>query len=191
MMAAGAPSTSPFRPRNLALAAGMLLMIPVLLFPIFLGRWRIPQAGMFPTYPAGARIVGRKILYGSIADVRRGDIVIYRTKRDGRRTDFIWRVVGLPGERVALHADAVVVNGRELPRRPVRQQDGFAIFEETAESQSYEIALPVEPDGNTELAEVTVPPEHLFLLGDNRHNAADSRSSGPVPFNAVIARAIW
>jgi type IV secretory pathway protease TraF len=78
-----------------------------------------------------------------------------------------------------------------LPRRPLRQQEGYAIFEETADGHAYEIALPTEPDGKSELAEITVPPDHLYVMGDNRHNAYDSRGNGPVPFEAVVARAIW
>jgi signal peptidase I len=103
-------------------------------------------------------------------------------------------VIGLPGERIAIQADTVTVNGRTLPRRELRKQDDFTIFQETAGGRSYQIALPstvAAPDGKSELAEITVPPDHVFVLGDNRHNAFDSRGNGPVPFEAIIARAIW
>jgi signal peptidase I len=185
-------------PKRSTLAVRILLMSPtiavvvaIFVSAVFFGRWRIPQAGMFPTYRAGGQIIARKSPYSSIADVRRGDIVIYKHMRDGARFDLIWRVVGLPGERVAIRADAVLVNGRALPQRPLRQQDGQAIVEETADGHVYEIALPATPDGHGDLAEVEVPPGHLFALGDNRHEAADCRSSGPLPFEAIIAKAIW
>lgn len=155
------------------------------------GRWRIPQDGMFPGFPAGTHLVARKSPYGSVADVRRGDVVIYKVARDGVRYDFIWRVVGLPGERVAVHADTVVVNGRELPRRWLREQGDLTIFEETTDDRKYEIALPAVPDEESEYAEIQVPAAHIFVLGDNRHNAVDSRRKGTVPFETIVAKAIW
>jgi signal peptidase I len=100
-------------------------------------------------------------------------------------------VVGLPGERIAIRADAVLVNGRALPQRPLRQQDGHAIVEETADGHAYEIALPTTPDEHGDFPEIEVPRGHLFALGDNRHGAADCRRSGPLPFEAIIAKAIW
>jgi signal peptidase I len=167
------------------------VVVAIFVSAVFFGRWRIPQGGMFPTYRPGAQIIARKSPYSSIANVRRGDIVIYKHMLDGARFDLIWRVVGLPGERVAIRADAVLVNGRALRQRPLRQQDGHAIVEETADGHAYEIALPATPDGHGDFAEVEVPPGHLFALGDNRHEAADCRSSGPLPFEAIIAKAIW
>jgi signal peptidase I len=179
------------RPKKWEIAVGVPLVALLLVYLMFFGRWRIPQDGMFPTFPAGAHILARKLAYGRVEAVRRGDVVIYTEIRDGDRYDFIWRVVGLPGERVAIQADSVIVNGRELPRRSLRQQSGFAIFEETADGRSYEIALPTAPDGKSDHAEIQVPTRHLFVLGDNRHNAADSRSRGTVPFEAIVAKAIW
>lgn len=179
------------RPKKWELAVGIPLVLSLLVYAALFGRWKIPQGGMFPTYPAGAHILARMNPYTRAAAVQRGDIVIYRVIRDGDRYDFIWRVVGLPGDRVAIHNDTVVVNGRELPRRALRQQDGFAIFEEVADDRRYEVALPAVPDEKSELAEIKVPAECVYVLGDNRHNAFDSRGNGPVPFDAIVARAIW
>lgn len=155
------------------------------------GRWKIPQDGMFPTYPAGAHLLARLNPYGNVGAVRRGDVIIYKTMRDGERYDFIWRVVGLPGERIRIHDDVVVVNGRGLPHRTLRQQDDFTIIEETADGRTYEIAVPTKPDGKGDFPETAIPPDSVFVLGDNRHNAFDSRGNGSVPFDAIVARVIW
>jgi len=185
------PKRSTLPGRILLLSPTIVVVAAVFVSAVFFGRWRIPQAGMFPTYRPGGQIIARKSPYSTIADVRRGDIVIYKNMRDGVRFDLIWRVVGLPGERVAIRADAVLVNGRALPQRPLRQQDGHAIVEETADGHAYEIALPTAPDGHGDFPEIEVPPGHLFALGDNRHEAADCRSTGPFLFEAIIAKAIW
>jgi len=175
-----------------AQAAGFRLAFAfIVLSAAACGRWKIPQDGMFPTYPAGAHLVARLNPYPNVGAVRRGDVVIYKTMRDGDRYDFIWRVVGLPDERIRIHDDVVVVNGRGLPHRTLRQQDDFTIIEETADGRSYQIAVPTKPDGKGDFPETAVPPDQVFVLGDNRHNAFDSRGNGPVPFDSIVARVIW
>jgi signal peptidase I len=174
---------------KLELLFGVPLIAAVLVLATFYGRWRIPQAGMFPTYPEGAHLVARKKPYRTIADVARGDVVIFRVNKEGVPYDYTWRVVGLPGERIAIHADAVSIDGRPLATRPVEQRAGYAIVEERAGDRTYQIALPVEPpDEKSEMAELRVPRDHVFLLGDNRHNAVDSRLLGPIPFGRILAR---
>jgi signal peptidase I len=174
---------------KLELLFGVPLIAALFLLATFYGRWQIPQGGMFPTYPPGSHFVARKKPYRTVADVARGDVVIFRVNKEGVPYDYIWRVVGLPGERVAIQADAVSIDGRALTTRPVEQRAGYAIMEERAGDRTYQIALPVEPpDEKSEMAEVRVPGGHVFLLGDNRHNAVDSRSLGPIPFGAILAR---
>jgi hypothetical protein len=67
------------------------------------------------------------------------------------------------------------------------------LWTETLDGVSYSIALPAGPRDATfsNFASVTVPPDHLFLIGDNRHNAYDSRNTGPAPVSAVRARVVW
>jgi signal peptidase I len=62
--------------------------------------YKVPQNGMFPTIDAGETLVGQRKPYGSVNDVQRGDIVVFTVKQGGKDVDFIWRVIGLPGEEV-------------------------------------------------------------------------------------------
>jgi signal peptidase I len=180
------------RPKKWELAVSAALVIGALVLARFYGRWGIPQNGMFPTYPARSHLVAAKTPYRTVADVRRGDVVIFRVEKAGVPYDYVWRVVALPGERIAIHADDVVVNGRAFPRQRAGEAEGFTLFTEDAGEGSYRIALPAgPPDENSELAEVQVPDGHLFLLGDNRHNAVDSRTLGAIAFETILARVVW
>jgi signal peptidase I len=161
-------------------------------FRAFFGLWKIPQRGMVPSYDAGALLLCRKRPYGAPDEVKRGDVVVFRERRPGGEYHFIWRVVGLPGEKIAIRDDAVIVNGRAIARGFVRDQGDLKIFREQAEAASYEVAFPSRPSTEQRaFAPVEVPAGHFFLLGDNRHAAHDSRATGPVPFEAIIARAAY
>jgi signal peptidase I len=82
---------------------------------------------------------------------------------------FVKRVVGLPGDRIAVHGGHVIRNGR-LAREP--------------------FAAPCGGGPECDLAAIVVPPGHYFLMGDNRGNSDDSRYWGPVPRGQIIGRAI-
>jgi signal peptidase I len=154
------------------------------------GRWRIPQDGMAPGLPAGKAVWGHKKAYTAPADVRRGDVVIFRRVLEGVAYDYVWRVIGLPGERLAIRDDVVLVDDRPLPRRPLPARGGRTVFEESAgPDRRYAVAAPASPGPKSQMAPLVVPADSFFLLGDNRHGAADSRDHGPVPFAAILARA--
>jgi len=152
----------------------------------------------------------------------RGDIVIV-TPLDSRE-DYIKRVIGLPGDVVELRSGQIVLNGVPVPQRtlppmmlpidanapcPMEQFPGAIAF--GPDGKSY-CELPVKeeilPNGRKYrivdvgmretdwYGPVRVPPGHLFLMGDNRDNSADSRVSlaqkglgGPVPFESIGGRA--
>jgi signal peptidase I len=128
-------------------------------------------------------------------DPRRGDIVVFDAPGDEGDGDsalpvrflrsivqsiglaapstdeYIKRVVALPGERVEAHDGRVFVDGRELVE-------------------------PYLPAGTTtsDFTAVVVPPDTLWVLGDNRGSSADSRIFGPVPESTVVGRAfarVW
>lgn len=175
---------------------------------LFVAKWpygysRFSFPGQLPAFPG--RLLGRL--------PERGDVVIF--KRPGSGEDFVKRVIGLPGDRVALAGGQVILNGRPVARRGI----GEVALKRTANTDCpvdgqptcrYPAVVEMLPDGRRYLtfdqladgpaddfAAVTVPPGHLFLLGDNRDDSADSRfplaegGVGMVPIDHLVGRAAF
>ena len=140
-------------------------------------------------------------LFGRVPD--RGDVAVFRWPRDDR-TDYIKRIVGLPGDRIQMRAGALYLNGEMVPRQPagtfLDSEPGNTVlasmFTETLPGDNpHEI---LKRESNTSLnntIEYLVPPGHVFAMGDNRDNSADSRvplqsgGVGFVPLENLIGRA--
>jgi signal peptidase I len=124
-------------------------------------------------------------------DIKRGDIVAFLYPEDTHQT-FVKRVIGLPGDRIRLVDKQVIRNGRALSE-PYTQHVDPSI-------DRYRDDFPEEPEVFTTTrgrdmfehhvahGEVTVPPDTLFVLGDNRDNSADSRYWGFVPREYVVGK---
>ena len=131
----------------------------------------------------------------------RGDIVVFKLPRDDS-TDYIKRVIGLPGDKIQVKGGVLYINGTEVPR----VQEGtysdpddsvvYKKFRETLPNGVTYITLDRDANGledNTQVFEV--PPDSYFMMGDNRDNSTDSRvppSSGGVgyvPFENLVGRA--
>jgi len=133
----------------------------------------------------------------------RGDIVVFRSD-DGSGRLYVKRVIGLPGDVVAIRRDAVLINGQALPRRAPGPAEWRALadqFErsglpppvgavrESAGDVSYTILPESDPAaGAGEDLECVVPAEMLYVLGDNRRRSVDSRSWGPIDLRRVVGR---
>jgi signal peptidase I len=164
-------------------------------WPYGYGRYSLPLA---PDLFDGRRI--------GAALPERGDVIVFKTPRDNR-TDYIKRVIGLPGDRVAMVSGVVVLNGVPVTRRPITggdpsptecgRQGGyrFDLFEERLGGRSYRVLDEVHAVPLDDMPEVIVPAGHVFLLGDNRDDSADSRLSvaeggvGLVPVANIVGRA--
>lgn len=169
-----------------SLAAVLLALVVTRVF--FINFYRIPQNGMYPRLPAGSRLFVNKRAYSVPSDVKRGDIVVFTRKENGRRYNYIWRVVGLPGEKIETSGGSLIINGQPTARQRLREADGKTVFREEVGEVSYEVAFDAAQENRPPDAAVTVPPDHFFVMGDNRLNARDSRMFGPVSFSTIIGK---
>jgi signal peptidase I len=160
----------------------------------------IPADSMLPTIRNGDQLLVDKRVYRR-EPVLRGDVVVFLSP-DERRQCRIKRVVGLPGDVVEIKDGRLLVNGEKLPRVKVDnpgqggdgEQPGGQMFQEEHGTATYRIRLAAEDDQDNrdseDFAEMTVPPGHCFVLGDNRRQSKDSRDVGPIPLGDIVGRAV-
>jgi signal peptidase I len=156
-----------------------------------------PAESMLPNLIKGDRFFVDKQAYRD-AGPERGDIIVFLNPKD-HRTNFIKRVVGLPGDRVEVRGGEVYLNGEKLPRDPMADAKmelselpaGSSLFYETNGQRRYLILKSKGKSEVVDFPETEVPPSHVFVLGDNRDHATDSREFGPVPSGDIKGRAVY
>jgi len=162
----------------------------------------VPSGSMEPTLMIGDELLATKYAYGySTASLpsfvvlpeserlfgalpKRGDVVVFRWPGD-RAQVWVKRVIGLPGDRVRLERGAVTINGEAASLTPdgtgqAENEDGSqteaARFIETLPGGRKHIVFKLAAfNPLDDMPETTVPPGHVFVMGDNRDNSADSR----------------
>lgn len=140
--------------------------------------YKIPSTSMAPNILLGDRILLDKTVY-SRRELQRGDVVVFPYP-DDRRVQFLKRVVGLPGETIAIRKGVVYIDGEAITRPD--GSEGFA--SEGLQGSVYTITSQWETDGD--LPPTLIPHGHCFVLGDNRPKSRDSRYFGPVPLRDVL-----
>ncbi|HEY3247043.1 MAG TPA: signal peptidase I [bacterium] len=131
----------------------------------------IPSGSMEPTLQVGDRILVSKLSY-RLGPIRRGDIIVFHYPLNPGK-DFVKRVVALAGERVELRDGVVLINGQPI-------------------SELYPTALAGgDRSCTSNYGPQQIPPDNLFVLGDNRCNSEDSRFFGFVPVPNVIGKALF
>ncbi len=195
-----------------------VIFIVLLLRSFVVEPFRIPSNSMMPTLLTGDFILVNKYAYGlrlpvlntkfiPIGEPRRGDVVVFKFPVDGK-TDYIKRVVGVPGDEVYYRDKTIFVNGQPQGQVPIGRYNGEASGAvmtgareavETLDGVEHKTlirqGLPDLPPGCRILADgpVKVPPGHYFVMGDNRDNSNDSRCWGFVPEDNLVGKAfaIW
>ena len=138
---------------------------------------------MIPTLLVGDYILVNKFVYGVRLPLidktllgeripKKGEIIVFEYPHDTSK-DYIKRVVGLPGDKIQIFNKQLLINGRVA-------EDPHA-FHSEPEVFSESILDNFGP--------VTVPPDHLFVMGDNRDASSDSRVWGFVPLSLVKGKA--
>ncbi len=178
--------------------------------------FNIPSGSMIPTLLIGDYLFVSKFSYGYSRyslpfglplfegriwseEPERGDVIVFKLPRDNE-TDYIKRLIGLPGDRVQMIDGILHINGTAVPRERIEDynDEGLMVeqFIETLPNGTRHRILERTDNGaydNT--PEFTVPPGHYFMMGDNRDNSQDSRvpperqGVGFVPAENLIGRA--
>jgi signal peptidase I len=167
----------------------------------------VPSGSMHPNILEGDVVLVNRLAYdikvpltdiviARTGDPQRGDIVTFSSPRDGLR--LIKRVIGLPGDCIAMRDKHLWVNGRAveyLPAGMARESTpGGATMHalrlrEVLGPHRYEIQWLANVNGAADFGPVTIPRDEYLMLGDNRDNSADSRYIGLVPRRLLIGRA--
>ncbi len=178
--------------------------------------FNIPSGSMIPTLLVGDYLFVSKYSYGyskhslpfSIPIIpgrlffskpKLGDVAVFKTPSDNK-TDYIKRIVGLPGDKVEVRNGLLFINNNAVLRRRLPDTAISDKFGNLKTVQRYEVTLPngrkhniQETDGDRGWLDNTpqfeVPKNHFFAMGDNRDNSSDSRIFGPVPMKNLVGRA--
>ena len=170
-----------------AFAIGLALVIQAFVVK----PYQIPTGSMIPTLEVGQRVLVQRVSY-HFSDPEIGDIVVFHPPKGADTTEtcgvdvppteacpepvdepadtnFIKRVVATPGDTLKIEDGHAIVNGKPIP-------DGF-----------------IKPCGSSRGCnlpkQITIPPDHYFMMGDNRGASDDSRFWGPVPKDWIIGKA--
>jgi signal peptidase I len=143
----------------------VLSLILFLLIRQVVQNYRIESTSMEPNFHEGQFVLVNKLAF-KLGEPKRGEVVVFHNP-DMPEEDYIKRIIGLPGDVVELHDAVVYVNGKALPE-PF--QHGLM------------------PDGYN-WGPITVEPDRLFVMGDNRPNSKDSRAIGQINEDLIVGKA--
>jgi signal peptidase I len=182
-----------------------VILIVLLIRSFLFEPFRIPSDSMMPTLLDGDFIFVNKYAYGlrlpvinskvvAINSPQRGDVIVFRLPSDPS-TNYIKRLVGLPGDHIVVRDRQLFVNGERMPVRldGVYQGHGHTGarigFEQLGKAEHEVLYL---MDRYTRDYEQTVPEGHFFFMGDNRDNSRDSRfpEVGFVPERNLVGKAV-
>jgi signal peptidase I len=177
--------------REIPILIAVAFVIVIVLKTFVVQAFWIPSRSMVPTLQPGDRILVCRFCYW-FDDISRGDIVVFSDPHptatpsrglvggvvhwlgqgtglgSGGQTDYVKRVIGTPGDVVEIRSGTLYVNGHLVPEPYLN---------------------PVDPDTRS-YGPVTVPPDDLFVMGDNRSHSGDSRFPPPEGLGWVPERAI-
>lgn len=194
------------------------LAIALFVRVFFYQPFNIPSGSMKETLLVGDYLFVSKLSYGYsrfsfpfspdifsgrifASEPKRGDVVVFKLPRDNS-TDYIKRVIGLPGDEIEVRGGQLMINGTAVPKVAkgsftTVDEDGQKIevpsfIETLPNGVSYTVLDALENGPFDNVGIYKVPEGHYFMMGDNRDNSTDSRAQravGYVPFENLVGRA--
>jgi signal peptidase I len=185
---------------------------------------KVPTGSMQNTITIGDHLLVNKFIFAPgeslpflpQREIRRGDIIVfkypgnpYNPSRDNRSdnrpilTNYVKRVIGLPGDRIRIEGQNVIVNDKVIPEHRIEalergDKDPLTIVNSPERKPDEPYDVYYQPSEGMTVGdlfdgkdEITVPPSSYFVMGDNRNNSEDSRYWGFVPRDLVIGRAMF
>ena len=202
-------------------AWGPAILAVIIIRSFLFEPFRIPSGSMVPTLLVGDFVVVTKYSYGlwlhlpfprmhgvksfelmDMGDPERGDVIVFRYPVDEGLT-YIKRVVGLPGDRIRVRNNQIFVNDEAVKRTyqsSFQYQDDRCYgheaklyIEELDGTPHYKLTNRTGGGFLADIPEVTIAPDTVFVMGDNRDNSEDSRKCGFVRYDQIKgkARATW
>ena len=163
-------------------AAVIAVLLALFIRTFIVQAFKIPSGSMEPTLLVGDHILVNKFIYGiklpfirktiiPISKPERNDVVVFIYPLD-KSKDYIKRAIGLPGDQIEIKGQNVYINGRLF-------KDTYGFYSEGNKKTA----------NRTAIGPLTVPENHLFMMGDNRDHSYDSRFWGFVPMSYVKGKA--
>ena len=195
----------------------LALLIAIVIRSLLIQPFYIPSSSMEPNLLVGDRLFVTKYSYGYSkhsfpfsppifkdrlfeSSPKRGDVVVFKTPADNR-TDYIKRLIGLPGDQIRFLDSNLYINNSEVLKSRISQNDKIFCGKKTIDVFTFEELLSNGKKHNTVYSKnysfkdsdiYVVPDDHYFFLGDNRDCSKDSRfltSVGYVHKNNLVGKA--
>ncbi len=177
----------------------VLFMLLMFVFRSVIADWNVvPTGSMKPTIQIGDRILVNKMAYDlrlpfshisllKLADPKRGDIIVFDSGASGKR--LVKRVIGVPGDVIAMHDNRLIINGKMLRYHLKSDHGSFLDVVEDLPGVVHTVRLQQSADRSyASFAAPRIPAGFYLVLGDNRDRSADSRIIGLVPRNEIVGR---
>ena len=195
-----------------------VILIVFLLRSFIVEPFRIPSGSMLPTLEVGDFLLVNKFTYGirlpiifqkviEVDKPERGDVIVFRWPGDNE-TNYIKRVIGLPGDTIEFDGRSVRINGKFLDLSEDGRYEPFSTKEvkndlarfiqriphQESSDEAYEdYSILLEARTQSPTGKIRVPEDSYWVLGDNRDHSLDSRYWGMVPDENIVGKAffIW